>query len=73
VRELTEKRVWLAEPLISATADDVRRLIIKAKEWYMLWTLTPRIPSRSPRKCCRLTGQPENRRAKNRHWTVAES
>jgi hypothetical protein len=30
---LTQKRVWFAEPLISATADEVRRLIIKAKEW----------------------------------------
>ena len=25
--------MWFAEPLISATADEVRRLIIKAKEW----------------------------------------
>jgi hypothetical protein len=33
VRELTQKRVWFAEPLLSATADEVRRLIIKAKEW----------------------------------------
>jgi hypothetical protein len=33
VRELTQKRVWFAEPLISATAAEVRRLIIKAKEW----------------------------------------
>src|SRR5258707_74646 len=33
VRELTQKRVWFAEPLISATADEVRRLIIKAKEY----------------------------------------
>jgi hypothetical protein len=33
VRELTRKRVWFAEPLISATADEVRRLIAKAKEW----------------------------------------
>jgi hypothetical protein len=33
VRELTRKRVWFAEPLISATADEVRRLIIKAKNW----------------------------------------
>jgi hypothetical protein len=33
VRELTQKRVWFAEPLISATADEVRRLINKAKEW----------------------------------------
>jgi len=33
VRELTRKRVWFAEPLISATADEVRRLIQKAKQW----------------------------------------
>src|SRR3954451_15654791 len=33
VRELTQRRVWLAEPLISATADEVRRLIHQAKEW----------------------------------------
>jgi hypothetical protein len=33
VRELTQKRVWFAEPLISATAGEVRRLIKKAKEW----------------------------------------
>jgi hypothetical protein len=33
VRELTGKRVWFAEPLLSATAAEVRRLIIKAKEW----------------------------------------
>ena len=33
VRELTRKRVWFAEPLISATADEVRRLIRQAKEW----------------------------------------
>jgi hypothetical protein len=33
VRELTQKRVWFAEPLISATEDEVRRLIAKAREW----------------------------------------
>src|SRR5664279_4559658 len=33
VRELTRKRVWFAEPLLSATADEVRRLIAKAKAW----------------------------------------
>jgi hypothetical protein len=33
VRELTRKRVWFAEPLISATEDEVRRLIQMAKEW----------------------------------------
>jgi hypothetical protein len=72
VSELTQKRARFAEPLISAAADEVWRLISKAKECYVLWTRTPRIPSRSPRKTCRLTGQPENHRAKNRHWTVAE-
>jgi hypothetical protein len=33
VRELTQKRVWFAEALISATEDEVRCLIRKAKEW----------------------------------------
>jgi hypothetical protein len=33
VRELTRKRVWFAEPLISATEGEVRRLIKKAKQW----------------------------------------
>ncbi len=33
VRELTQKRVWFAEPLLSATAAEVRRLIKKAKQW----------------------------------------
>jgi hypothetical protein len=33
VRELTQKRVWFAEPLLSATEGEVRRLITKAKEW----------------------------------------
>ncbi len=33
VRELTRKRVWFAEPLLSATEDEVRRLIQKAKQW----------------------------------------
>jgi hypothetical protein len=33
VRELTGKRVWFAEPLLSATADEVRCLITKAKQW----------------------------------------
>ena len=33
VRELTQKRVWFAEPLLSATAAEVRRLLVKAKEW----------------------------------------
>src|SRR6476469_5044255 len=33
VRELTQKRVWFAEALISATDDEVRRLIATAKKW----------------------------------------
>jgi hypothetical protein len=33
VRELTRKRVWFAEALISATAAEVRRLIARAKGW----------------------------------------
>ena len=33
VRELTGKRVWFAEALISATAAEVRRRIAKAKQW----------------------------------------
>jgi hypothetical protein len=33
VRELTRKRVWFAEALISATEDEVLRLIQRAKEW----------------------------------------
>ncbi len=33
VRELTQKRVWFAEALISATADEVQRLVAQAKEW----------------------------------------
>ncbi|MGZ3472505.1 MAG: hypothetical protein ACXVA6_21285 [Isosphaeraceae bacterium] len=33
VRELTQKRVWFAEALISATEEEVRRLIAQAKRW----------------------------------------
>jgi hypothetical protein len=33
VRELKGKRVWFAEPLLSATADEVRRLVAQAKRW----------------------------------------
>jgi hypothetical protein len=33
VRELTQKRVWFAEALMSATEDEVRRLIAQAKQW----------------------------------------
>jgi hypothetical protein len=31
VRELTQKRVWFAEPLLSSTNDEVRRLLWRAK------------------------------------------
>ena len=33
VRELTRKRVWFAEPLISSTAAEVRRLLAQARAW----------------------------------------
>jgi hypothetical protein len=33
VRELTGKRVWFAEALLSATAAEVQRLIAQAKQW----------------------------------------
>lgn len=33
VRELTGKRVWFGEPLLSATAEEIRRLIAQAKAW----------------------------------------
>lgn len=33
VRELTLKRVWFAEALVSSSADEVRRLITKARVW----------------------------------------
>jgi len=33
VRELSQKRVWFGEALLSATANEVRRLLAKAKEW----------------------------------------
>lgn len=33
VRELTGKRVWFAEALLSATASEVQRLIAQAKQW----------------------------------------
>jgi hypothetical protein len=33
VRELSGKRVWFAEPLLSATAEEVRRLLARAKRW----------------------------------------
>jgi hypothetical protein len=33
VRELAGKRVWFAEPLLSAAATEVQRLITRAKDW----------------------------------------
>jgi hypothetical protein len=33
VRELTGKRVWFAEPLLSASEAEVRRLITQARQW----------------------------------------
>lgn len=33
VRELTKKRVWFGEPLVSSSAPVVRRLIARAREW----------------------------------------
>src|SRR3954453_23777539 len=33
VRELRGKRVWFAEPSLSSSADEVRHLIAKAKDW----------------------------------------
>jgi hypothetical protein len=33
VRELTRKRVWFAEPLLSASESEVRRLIAQARQW----------------------------------------
>ena len=32
VRELTRKRVWFAEPLLSSTNDEVRRLVARARQ-----------------------------------------
>jgi hypothetical protein len=33
VRELRSKRVWFAEPLLSSSAQEVQRLLVKAKDW----------------------------------------
>ena len=33
VRELTGKRVWFAESLISSSEAEVRRLIVRARQW----------------------------------------
>jgi hypothetical protein len=33
VRELTSKRVWFAEPLLSSAAQEVHRVIVLARQW----------------------------------------
>lgn len=33
MRELTRKRVWFAEPLLSSATEEVRRLIVVARQW----------------------------------------
>jgi hypothetical protein len=33
VRELTRKRVWFAEPWLSSATEEVRRLIVVARQW----------------------------------------
>jgi hypothetical protein len=33
VRELGRERVWFAQPLLSSAADEIRPLIVQAKEW----------------------------------------
>jgi hypothetical protein len=33
VRELTQKRVWFAEPLISSAAGEVQQLLARARQW----------------------------------------
>lgn len=33
VRELTQKRIWFGEALVSSSADEVRRLLALAREW----------------------------------------
>jgi hypothetical protein len=33
VREVGQKRVWFAEPLISSSAEEVRRILIQARQW----------------------------------------
>ena len=49
VRELTGKRVWFAEALLSATADEVRRLIAQAKQWARTWARRSPSGSRTSR------------------------
>lgn len=33
MRELTQKRVWFAEALVSSTTEEVQRLLTQAREW----------------------------------------
>src|SRR3989475_12474807 len=33
VRELTRKRVWFAEPLLSSAEQEVHRVIVLARQW----------------------------------------
>jgi hypothetical protein len=33
VREVNAKRVWFGEPLLSSSADEVRHLLVRAREW----------------------------------------
>lgn len=33
VRELTQKRIWFGEALVSSSADEVRRLVARARQW----------------------------------------
>jgi hypothetical protein len=55
VRELTQKRVWFAGALISATDAEVHRLITKAKEWaesldkpVVLWIASENLAENDP-------------------------
>jgi hypothetical protein len=43
VRELTRKRVWFAEAVISSSEDEVRRLIVTAKAWVQSLGLTVKL------------------------------
>jgi len=33
VRELRKERIWFAEPLVSSSAKEIERLILKAQDW----------------------------------------
>src|SRR6266487_3737437 len=43
VRELTRKRVWFAEPLLSSATEEVRRLIVVARQWSECWDKPVRV------------------------------